>query len=211
MVNVQILENTIRRPYVSKHLSEKEIDKWTERLVGDPTVALKTAVQGIKRRTVQIVDSAVEINPILGCYIHWMQSVQRISSNHNTIPYDEADKFRHLVYTIRTTKDAEEFCRSWNEVVTCYKNSYKWLQWWLQPSISSMIFRHCTGMDDNLPLPQILSYIRSDERILANYEKHAVPATYNRAPRATHKRPSRKTVNDGRPPDVTDKLIDKNI
>ena len=56
----------IRRPYVSKHLSEKEIDKWTERLVGDPTVALKTAVQGIKRRTVQIVDSAVEINPILG-------------------------------------------------------------------------------------------------------------------------------------------------
>ncbi|KAG2216178.1 hypothetical protein INT45_005524 [Circinella minor] len=317
-------------PYVSNHLSEEEKDKLTERLLVNPTVTLKAAVQGINRRTGQIVDLVVDINLILGTrdrveyelnkrreqinmprkgeflgefgkimnnytgyflyaqvipgsfllmyrspaiktycrfsnlpavtdvtykaiekgyylcttvmYIkelkkhavifqavmdglsynyfaqHFfaffteykvkfdgedsmlyalMQSVQRISSNNNIIPYDEADKFRELVYTIRTTKDAEEFCRSCNEVVTRYKNSYKWLQWWLQPSISSMIFRHS--------LPQILNYIRSDERILSNYKKHAVPATYNRAPRATHKRPSKKTVNDGCPPDVTKK------
>ncbi|KAG2216728.1 hypothetical protein INT45_013839 [Circinella minor] len=282
-------------PYVSNHLSEEEKDKLTERLLVDPTVTPKAAVQDINCRTGQIVDSVVDINPILGEFLGefgkimnnytgspaiktycrfsdlpavtdvtykaiekgyylcttviyikelkkhavifqavmdglshnyfaqyffaFFTECKRISSNNNIIPYDKADKFRELVYTIRTTKDAEEFCRSCNEVVTRYKNSYKWLQWWLQPSISSMIFRHCMGMDDNLrkhpyrttnavelfhrnlyqdtihhlplslALPQILNYIRSDERILANYKKHAVPATYNRAPRATHKRP----------------------
>ncbi|KAG2227131.1 hypothetical protein INT45_003861 [Circinella minor] len=179
----------IRRPYISKHLSEEEKDKLTERLLVDPTVTPKAAVQGSNRRTGQTVDSVIEINPILGsflvmyrspaiktycrfydlpavtdvtykaiekgyylcttgflqayqqytgkndgvrflkgCYMHPMQSVQRISSNHNIISYEEADKFRELVYTIRTTKDAEKFCRSCNEVVTRYKNSYKWLQ-----------------------------------------------------------------------------------
>ncbi|KAG2215877.1 hypothetical protein INT45_003292 [Circinella minor] len=53
-------------PYVSKHLSEEEKDKLTERLLVDPTVTLKAAVQGINRRTGQIVYSVVDINPILG-------------------------------------------------------------------------------------------------------------------------------------------------
>ncbi|KAG2215579.1 hypothetical protein INT45_000725 [Circinella minor] len=53
-------------PYVSNHLSEEEKDKLTERLLVNPTVTLKAAVQGINRRTGQIVDLVVDINLILG-------------------------------------------------------------------------------------------------------------------------------------------------
>ncbi|KAI9247190.1 hypothetical protein BDA99DRAFT_592128 [Phascolomyces articulosus] len=85
-----------------------------------------------------------------------------------------------------------------------------------------MIFQHCTSMDAtlrrhpyrttnavesfhrdlyrdmvhrlplSLALPQLLNYIQSDVRILANYEEHAVPPAYNRAPRPKKKRSSIK-------------------
>ncbi|KAG2214760.1 hypothetical protein INT45_006289 [Circinella minor] len=176
------------------------------------------------------------------CYMHWMQSVQRINSNHNIIKPEESAQFQKLVYVIRTTKDTDEFCRSCKELVTRYKYTYKWIKWWLQPTISSMTFQHCTSMNDtlqrhlyrttnavesfhhdlyrnmvhslplSLALPQLLNYIQSDVRILANYEEHAVPSTYNRVPRPKKKKTSsKKEVNDGRPLDITKELVDENI
>ena len=64
----------------------------------------------------------------------------------------------------------------------------------------------------SLALPQLLNYIQSDVRILANYEEHAVPSAYNRVPRPKKKKTSsKKEVNDGRPPDITKELVDQNI
>ncbi|KAI9257133.1 hypothetical protein BDA99DRAFT_606410 [Phascolomyces articulosus] len=162
------------------------------------------------------------IRYVKGCYMHWMQSVQRINSNHNIIKPEESAQFQKLVYIIRATKDTDEFCRSCKELVTRYKYTYKWIKWWLQPTISSMIFQHCSTMDDtlrrhpyrttnavesfhrdlyrdmvhrlplSLALPQLPNYIQSDVRILANYEEHAVPPAYNRALRPKKKKSSIK-------------------
>ncbi|KAI7852668.1 hypothetical protein BDC45DRAFT_537227 [Circinella umbellata] len=51
--------------YISKHLSEEEKDILAERLRADPTVTPKAAIQGNNRRTGEVVDSVIAINPIL--------------------------------------------------------------------------------------------------------------------------------------------------
>jgi len=85
-----------------------------------------------------------------GCYMHWMQSVKRMSNNHQVVKPDEIDTFLKLVHRFRTTRNSIEFFRTGKELLTFFPNCKKWLQWWLQPGVSSMVFRCKSLMKDDL-------------------------------------------------------------
>ncbi|KAI9273123.1 hypothetical protein BDA99DRAFT_284548 [Phascolomyces articulosus] len=85
-----------------------------------------------------------------GCYMHWMQSVQRVSSNGNAVPRDERQNFLKLANTIRTTTDKQEFITTRNKIIQRFPILRKWLTWWLNPSISSMIFNYNSSMKTTL-------------------------------------------------------------
>ncbi|KAK4520331.1 uncharacterized protein ATC70_008465 [Mucor velutinosus] len=76
-----------------------------------------------------------------GCYMHWMQSVRRLSNNHHVVKPDDIDLFLKLVHRFLTASNSIEFYRTGQEILSKFPNSKKWLQWWLQPSVSSMIIR----------------------------------------------------------------------
>lgn len=76
-----------------------------------------------------------------GCYMHWMQSVQRLVSNYAVIPREQSKQFLQLVYTLRTTDSYPIYMQSILDLAISYPNCKKWLKWWLQPSNASMIFR----------------------------------------------------------------------
>lgn len=76
-----------------------------------------------------------------GCYMHWMQSVKRLANNHQVVQPDETDIFLKLVHRLRTTANSIEFFRTSKELLTKFPNCKKWLKWWLQPGVSSMISR----------------------------------------------------------------------
>jgi hypothetical protein len=44
-----------------------------------------------------------------GCYMHWMQSVQRMVSNYKVVPPGEEKRFFWLVYIFRTTENQQIF------------------------------------------------------------------------------------------------------
>jgi len=73
--------------------------------------------------------------------MHWMQSVRRLSNNHQVVKPDDIDLFLKLVHRFRATSNSIEFYRTGQEILSKFPNSKKWLQWWLQPGVSSMIFR----------------------------------------------------------------------
>ncbi|KAK4519130.1 uncharacterized protein ATC70_009362 [Mucor velutinosus] len=77
-----------------------------------------------------------------GCYMHWMQSVRRLSNNYQVVKPDDIDLILKLVHRFRTTSNSIEFYRTGQEILSKFPNSKKWLQWWLQPGVSSMIFRY---------------------------------------------------------------------
>lgn len=87
-----------------------------------------------------------------GCYMHWMQSVKRISNNQQIVAADEVDTFFRLVHRLRTTSNSTEFFQAGKELLRKFPNCKKWLQWWLQPGVSSMVFRCKSLMKDDLRL-----------------------------------------------------------
>ena len=82
--------------------------------------------------------------------MHWMQSLHRATSGHDVVAPEKRGRFWELARIIRTTEDADEFCASCKELVTSFSRSFNWLKWWLQPSISSMIFNHRSSMNPAL-------------------------------------------------------------
>lgn len=48
---------------------------------------------------------------IKGCYMHWMQSVQRIVSNYAVVPQDSQNIFVKLLVTLRTTSSEKNSIR----------------------------------------------------------------------------------------------------
>ncbi|KAG1473628.1 hypothetical protein G6F56_000848 [Rhizopus delemar] len=75
------------------------------------------------------------------CYMHWMQSVQRLVSNYSVIPREQSMQFLQLVYALRTTNSYPIYMRAILDLVISCPNCKKRLKWWLQPSNASMIFR----------------------------------------------------------------------
>ncbi|KAG2196366.1 hypothetical protein INT46_009073 [Mucor plumbeus] len=85
-----------------------------------------------------------------GCYMHWMQSVQRIVSNYNVVPLATRKNFLRLVSTLRRSTDVSEFNETIATLKETYPNCLRWLKWWLQPSVSSMIFRSVSKQNERL-------------------------------------------------------------
>lgn len=75
-----------------------------------------------------------------------MQSVQRVSSNHNAVPPQSREIFLRLVYDIRTTKSEEVFNKQLLAMTTQFPPTKNWIKWWLQPTIRSMLFNTLSVM-----------------------------------------------------------------
>ncbi|KAK4513260.1 uncharacterized protein ATC70_011828 [Mucor velutinosus] len=116
--------------------------------------------------------------------MHWMQSVKRMSNNHQVVKPDEIDNtFLKLVHRFRTTRNSIEFFRTGKELLTFFPNCKKWLQWWLQPGVSSMVAKR-------------------DGMMLMDFYDHNIRPHYGNKP----KKPTKKyatlyEINDGRAPD----------
>lgn len=63
-----------------------------------------------------------------GCYMHWMQSVQRVSSNHNAVPPQSRETFLALVYEIRTTQSVEVFNKQLLAMTTQFPPTKNWIK-----------------------------------------------------------------------------------
>ncbi|KAI7851391.1 hypothetical protein BDC45DRAFT_572175 [Circinella umbellata] len=63
-----------------------------------------------------------------GCYMHWMQSVKRISSNHNVVLPENRQRFLNLTYTIRVTRSNA----SLNQCITIMINEFPGSRRWIR-------------------------------------------------------------------------------
>ncbi|KAK4513435.1 glutamate--ammonia ligase [Mucor velutinosus] len=73
-----------------------------------------------------------------------------MSNNHQVVKPDEIDTFLKLVHLFRTARNSIKFFRTGKELLTLFPNCKKWLQWWLQPGVSSMVFRCQSLMKNDL-------------------------------------------------------------
>lgn len=101
-------------------------------------------IKGFKAAFTKLFPSEDPSKFLKGCYMHYMQSVQRIVSNYAVVPRDSNARFLALVKTLRETADQQVFLKTVLELSLEFPNCRKWLKWWLQPTISSMIFQSCT-------------------------------------------------------------------
>jgi hypothetical protein len=77
---------------------------------------------------------------VKGCYMHRMKSVEHIKKNYQVVPAHQADEFLSLAYKIRRVTSVPVFKETGKAILSKFPNSCSWLEWWLQPSICSMIF-----------------------------------------------------------------------
>lgn len=137
-----------------------------------------------------------------GCYMHWMQSVQRVSSNHTIVQPSQRKKFLQTVYRLRTTSNQSDFDNAKDTILQSFPILKKWLSWWTDHAVQSMIFRCHSEMKISLlnnpsrttnaiesyhkvlyqvirpkmplssSLRQVLQLTRSDERELQAFYTH---------------------------------------
>ncbi|KAI7855724.1 hypothetical protein BDC45DRAFT_582862 [Circinella umbellata] len=147
---------------------------------------------------------------------------------------EEFIDYTHLLYTATTMA---VFQNTANMILKEFPGVKNWINWWTQPMNAAMIFRSHKVLQPELQdhrirtsngtesfhrdlyrvvqkkqsildtLPHIFSYLKNDA---ANFERidKGFQINYNTTPRKTSRR-KRKTVNDGRAPDVTSKLLGK--
>lgn len=70
-----------------------------------------------------------------GCYMHWMQSVKLVSSNHSMVPPQHRKSFLRCTYNLRTATCNQEFNLQLLVMITQCPPTWKWIKWWLQPKI----------------------------------------------------------------------------
>ncbi|KAG2216529.1 hypothetical protein INT45_014183 [Circinella minor] len=152
-----------------------------------------------------------------GCYMHWMQSVQRISSIHAVVPNNNRTRFLELPSNLRTIPTITDFDNVCNSILNEFPNARRWLRWWLQPDVHSMIFVSGSIMKSNLrgqplrkTLRQALKIAKSDQDDLSQFYEYGMLTTYNHQPRL---RKSRKigtnhyAQSNSRAPDNTDAIF----
>lgn len=76
-----------------------------------------------------------------GCYMHWMQSLNRIACNHAVVPIGEKRAFLSLAYTLRDSGSVTSFQKAVSQLLEKFPACNPWLSWWMQPTVKSMIFR----------------------------------------------------------------------
>ncbi|KAI9327539.1 hypothetical protein BD770DRAFT_478017 [Pilaira anomala] len=87
----------------------------------------------------ELVSKAQAMPFLKGCYMHWKQSVQKIVSNHAVVSPENAQHFLSLTYNMQRTTVDVVFDETVQDILREFPNSRLWVQWWLQPSISSTI------------------------------------------------------------------------
>ncbi|KAI9357109.1 hypothetical protein BD770DRAFT_443807 [Pilaira anomala] len=73
---------------------------------------------------------------LIGCYMHWKQSVQRIVSNHAVVSPEKAQRFLNLTYNMQRTTVDVIFDDTVQNILREFPNSRRWVQWWIQLSIA---------------------------------------------------------------------------
>lgn len=86
------------------------------------------------------MNKAKSLSFLKGCFMHWRRSVQRIVQNHKVVPVEDLIHFLGLTYRLERTNSDEVFLECGREILSRFPATRNWLKWWLQPSISSMIF-----------------------------------------------------------------------
>ncbi|KAI7860793.1 hypothetical protein BDC45DRAFT_492827 [Circinella umbellata] len=123
------------------------------------------------------------------------------------------DKFLELASNLRTIPTITDFDNVCNSILNEFPNARRWLRWWLQPDVRSMIFVSGLIMKSNLrfhicrtsnsvesfhnifytlikggrplrkTLRQALKIAKSDQDDLSQFYEYGMLTTYNRQPR----------------------------
>jgi hypothetical protein len=67
-------------------------------------------------------------------------SCTKIVKNYNVIPAEPSNEFLSLTSKFERTDDEKKYLEYKKEIVDHFPHTSSWLQLWLQPSVSSMIF-----------------------------------------------------------------------
>lgn len=73
-----------------------------------------------------------------------------LMSNSFCVTEDQQDIFLKNINVLRTTTDAETFSNAWDSLRTMLPNLIPWLEWWIRPEISTMIFPFSSKMKTDL-------------------------------------------------------------
>lgn len=87
----------------------------------------------------------------VGCEIHFFRSGKRLMQNSALISHERKDKFMEMLY-IMTAKSttSEHFASTVNQIHEQFPRIHGWLEWWLRPAISSMIFPSKSSINPTL-------------------------------------------------------------
>lgn len=103
-----------------------------------------------------------------GCLVHFQRSVKTIAQNGSLVAPDATSRFRSLCEELRDMPSIEHF-RAIEVILREEFPSIKgWLDWWVQPSISSKIFQAFKVMDPllDVSLPDTTNPVESLHNIL---------------------------------------------
>ncbi|KAL4256927.1 hypothetical protein AB1N83_010648 [Pleurotus pulmonarius] len=175
----------------------------------------------------------------VGCDVHFRNSVTRIKRNGSIIPANKAKDFQaHCETLISPSTNNDHFDQTVRDLQQGFPRARPWLNWWLRPTMASMIFpcKSAVARDLASRVPSTSNPVEHQHSLL----HHAVGKDYDIIPGVekihlhvkelesqykaiqgghflppTDIRNARRVgfkkydVNDGRPPDTTDALLSK--
>lgn len=87
----------------------------------------------------------------VGCHIHWQRSIMRLTRNGALVPRSLVPSFEELTRALSSEATSpEEFDEVVAELRECLPAVTRWLDWWLQPWVSSMIFPARSSIEPSL-------------------------------------------------------------
>ncbi len=104
----------------------------------------------------------------MGCQVHFFRSGTRLKQNGALIPRDlrgHFDDLLHIMVSSSTTLDV--FRATVKEIEERFSMIGGWLEWWLRPSIASMIFPICRKVD-----PEVAKKVPSSSNPIEAQHSH---------------------------------------
>lgn len=87
----------------------------------------------------------------VGCKIHWQRSIIRLTRNGALVPRSLVSSFEHLTRVLSSDDTSlEAFDQAVIELREGFPAVARWLDWWLQPWVASMIFPAKSSVDPSL-------------------------------------------------------------
>lgn len=87
----------------------------------------------------------------VGCHVHWQRSIMRLTRNGALVPRSLVASFEHLTRDLSSEGTTPEaFDRIVVELRERFPAVTRWLDWWLQPWVASMIFPAKSSVDPSL-------------------------------------------------------------